>query len=161
MDVTDSRLAEETLQNSYAALRQAERLAKIGSWTLDLKTSSFASSDMLNKVNGLGPDDPPLTPDRLRDLLPPEGYEKVRSGIERCIADGTPYEVETEHRRINGTSYFAHIRGQANLDASGKTISVTGTVQDITERRQAARTGERCSRSRRTRQERFSGHDEP
>jgi two-component system sensor histidine kinase/response regulator len=138
MDVTESRLAEETLQNSYEALRQAEKLAKVGSWTLDLKTSRFASSGMLNEMNGLGPDDPPLTPDGLRDLLPPEGYEKVRSGIERCIADGTPYDVETEHRRIDGTSYFAHIRGQANLDASGKTISVTGTVQDITEARQAA-----------------------
>jgi PAS domain S-box-containing protein len=138
MDVTESRLAEETLQNSYEALRQAEKLAKVGSWTLDLKTSSFSSSDMLNEMNGLGPDDPPLTPDRLRDLLPPEGYEKVRCGIERCMADGTPYYVETEHRRIDGTSYFARIRGQANLDASGKTISVTGTVQDITEERRAA-----------------------
>jgi PAS domain S-box-containing protein len=138
MDVTESRLAEETLQNSYEALRQAEKLARIGSWTLDLKTSSFASSDMLNEMNGLGPGDPPLTSDRLRDLLPPKGFEKVRSGIERCIADGTPYDVETEHLRIDGTSYFARIRGQANLDASGKTISVTGTVQDITEERQAA-----------------------
>jgi two-component system, sensor histidine kinase and response regulator len=138
MDITESRQAEETLKNSYEALRQAEKLAKVGSWTLDLKTSRFTSSGMLNEMNGLGPDDPPLTPDRLRDLLPPEGFEKVRNGIERCIADGTPYEVETEHRRIDGTSYFAHIRGQANLDASGKTISVTGTVQDITEVRQAA-----------------------
>jgi PAS domain S-box-containing protein len=137
MDVTESRLAEETLQRSYEALRQAEKLAKIGSWTLDLKTSRFVSSDMLNEMIGLGPGDPPLTPDRLRDLLPPEGYERVRSGIERCIATGIPYDVETEHRRTDGTSYFSHIRGKANRDASGKTVSVTGTVQDISEREEA------------------------
>ena len=136
-DTTDRRIAEETLKSSYEALLQAERLARIGSWMLDLSTSRLVCSDMLNEMNGLGPDDPPLTPDRLRDLLPPEGYEKVRSGIERCIASGLPYEVETAHGRTDGTTYFAHIRGKANQDASGKTISVTGTVQDISEREEA------------------------
>jgi len=138
MDVTESRLAEETLQNSYEALRQAEKLAKVGNWTLDLKTSRLTTSDMLNEMNGVGPDDPPLTVDRLRNLLPPESLEKMHSGFERCAADGTPFDVETEHWRIDGTSYFARLRGRANLDASGKVISVSGTLQDITEERQAA-----------------------
>ena len=137
MEVTERRLAEEKLQSSYEALRQAERLAKIGSWTLDLKTSRLVSSDMLDEMNGVGPDDPPVTLEDLRDLLSPEGYEKVRSGLERCIATGVPYDVETERWRRDGTSYFAHIRGKANQDASGKTVSVTGTVQDISEREEA------------------------
>jgi two-component system, sensor histidine kinase and response regulator len=138
MDVTESRLAEETLKNSYEALRQAEKLAKVGNWKLDLKTSRLAISDMINEMNGVGPDDPPLTPERLSKLLPPEGLEKMLSGLERCVADGTPYDLETEHWRVDGTSYFARLRGRANLDASGKVISVSGTLQDITEERQAA-----------------------
>ncbi len=44
MDVTERRQAEETLQISYEALRQAEKLAKIGSWTLDLQTEKFVCS---------------------------------------------------------------------------------------------------------------------
>ena len=138
MDVTESRMAEETLKNSYEALRQAEKLAKVGNWTLDLKTSRLAISDMINEMNGVGPDDPPLTPERLSKLLPPEGLEKMLSGLERCVADGTPYDLETEHWRVDGTSYFARLRGRANLDASGKIVSVSGTLQDITEERQAA-----------------------
>jgi two-component system, sensor histidine kinase and response regulator len=138
MDVTESRMAEETLKNSYEALRQAEKLAKVGNWTLDLKTSRLAISDMINEMNGVGPDDPPLTPERLSKLLPPEGLEKMLSGLERCVADGTPYDLETEHWRVDGTSYFARLRGRANLDASGRIVSVSGTLQDITEERQAA-----------------------
>jgi two-component system sensor histidine kinase/response regulator len=138
MDVTESRMAEETLKNSYEALRQAEKLAKVGNWTLDLKTSRLAISDMINEMNGVGPDDPPLTPERLSKLLPPEGLEKMLSGLERCVADGTPYDLETEHWRVDGTSYFARLRGRANLDASGKIVSVSGTLQDITEERRAA-----------------------
>ena len=136
-DVTERRLAAETLQTSYDALLQAERLARIGSWTMDLKTGNIVSSDMLKQMHGLRPGDPPLNPEKLKELLPPEGYEKVRSGIARCIAEGTPYEVETPHKRVDGTTYFTHIRGKANRDASGKIVSLTGTVQDISEREEA------------------------
>jgi two-component system sensor histidine kinase/response regulator len=138
MDVTESRMAEETLKNSYEALRQAEKLAKVGNWTLDLKTSRLTSSDMLNEMNGVGPDDPPLTVEILGSLLPPENLERARSGFDRCARDGTPFDLETEHRRIDGTSYFARLRGRANLDASGQVVSVSGTLQDISEEREAA-----------------------
>jgi two-component system sensor histidine kinase/response regulator len=137
MDVTERRLAEDKLQQSYEALRQAEKLAKIGSWTLDLESSIFTSSDMLNEMNGLLPGDPPLTTDSLQKMFSPEDYEKVQAGVEQCIANGTPYEIEVEHLRRNGTSYTAHIRGQANRDASGRIFGLAGTVQDISEREEA------------------------
>jgi two-component system, sensor histidine kinase and response regulator len=136
-DVTERHQREEALQQSYEALRQAEQLAKIGSWTLELESMNFSSSDMLNEMNGLGREDPPLTLDSLQKLLPPESYKKIRAGIKRCVATGKPYDVEMEHLRIDGTKYAAHVMGQANRDKSGKIISLTGTVQDITEREEA------------------------
>jgi two-component system, sensor histidine kinase and response regulator len=136
-DITERYLAEEQLQQSYEALRQAEKLAKIGSWTLDLESQRFRSSDMLNEMNGLGPEDPPLSLDGLQKLIPPDSYRKIQAGIERCIATGTPYDVETEHFRTDGTSYAAQVRGQANQDKSGKIVSLTGTIQDISEREEA------------------------
>ena len=136
-DVTERHLAEEQLQQSYEALRQAEKLAKIGSWTLDLESQRFSSSDMLNEMNGVGPEDPPLSLDGLQKLIPPDSYRKIQAGIERCIATGTPYEIETEHFRADGTSYAAQVMGQANQDKSGKIVSLTGTIQDISEREEA------------------------
>jgi PAS domain S-box-containing protein len=133
-NVTERHLKEEELRQSYEALRQAERLAKIGSWTLDLESQRFSSSDMLNEMNGLGPEDPPHSLDGLKQMLSPESYQKIRYGIELCKATGTPYDVEVEHFRTDGTSYAAHVMGQANRDQSGKIVSLTGTVQDITER---------------------------
>jgi two-component system sensor histidine kinase/response regulator len=136
-DVTERHLREEELQQSYEALRQAEKLAKIGSWTLDLESLRFSSSDMLNEMNGLGPEDPFHSLDGLKQLMSPASYQKVRSGIELCKAAGTPYDVEIEHFRTDGTSYAAHVMGQANRDQSGKIVSLTGTIQDITEREEA------------------------
>ena len=136
-NVTERHLKEEELRQSYEALRQAERLAKIGSWTLDLESQRLSASDMLNEMNSLGPEDPPHSLDRLKQLLSPESYQKIRSGIELCKATGTPYDVEVEYFRTDGTSYAAHVMGQANRDQTGKIISLTGTIQDITEREEA------------------------
>ncbi len=135
--MTEHRRAEEKLQRSHDALLDAERLAKIGSWTLDLRTQRISTSRTLQEMHGRQPGEPPLTAEDLKDMLPPEGYEKVQQGIARCVATGIPYEVETEHLRRDGSTYFCHIRGQANRDESGKIVSLTGTVQDISERKEA------------------------
>ena len=136
-NVTERHLREDELQRSYEALRQAEKLAKIGSWTFDLETHRLSTSDMLSEMNRLGPEGMSHGFDGLEQLLSPETYHKVRSALELCRVTGTPYEDEMEHFRTDGTSYLAHVMAQANRDPSGKIVSITGTVQDITEREEA------------------------
>jgi two-component system sensor histidine kinase/response regulator len=136
-DVTESRLAEQKLQQSYESLRQAERLAKIGSWTLDPVTRQFSYSDMMWEMKGEDPNGPPITVADLQKMFSPEDYRKVRAGVTRCMETGEPYDIEVEHLRPDGSSFAAHVRGQANRDASGTITSLTGTIQDITEREEA------------------------
>jgi two-component system, sensor histidine kinase and response regulator len=137
MDVTESRLAERRLQQSYESLRQAERLAKIGSWTLDLATGQFSCSDMLYDMTGADPGGPALTPDDLQKMLAPDSYRKINAAIAKCAETGEPYNIRVDHLRPDRTSFAAHIRIQANRDASGQIASLTGTLQDITEREEA------------------------
>jgi PAS domain S-box-containing protein len=137
MDVTESRLAERRLQQSYESLRQAERLAKIGSWTLDLATGQFSCSDMLYEMSGADPSGPALTPDDLQKMLAPESYQKINTAIANCAETGEPYNIRVNHPRPDGSSFAAHIRVQANKDAAGEITSLTGTMQDITEREEA------------------------
>lgn len=137
MDVTQSRLTEEKLQRSLDSLRRAEKLAKIGSWTLDLASGEFSSSDTLYEMNGMDPNGPPLTLEDLRKLLAPESCLAVMEAITRCAETGEAYGIGATHMRPDGTSFAVHIRGQANRDPTGRITSLNGTVQDITESEEA------------------------
>src|SRR5690606_19111079 len=135
----EQRVQERTrqLRRSSEQLAQAERLARIGSWSLDLATGRFTSSKMLYEMNGADPAGPPLTIADLEHLMPPESHQRVSRAIAQCIQDGAPYALDVTHLRPDGSSFAAHIRGQANRDASGKIVSLNGTVQDVSEREEA------------------------
>ncbi len=134
-DVTARRAIEQALQQSYDSLRRAERLARIGSWTLDLEGGHFSCSDMMYEINGWDPSGPPLTRNDLARLVSPESVARMRAAVERCISQGTPYAVMVEHLVPGGEGHFpAEVRGQAMRDASGRIIGLSGTVQDVTER---------------------------
>lgn len=127
----------QMFQQSYESLQRAEKLARIGSWTLDLASGNFRSSEMLYEMNGADPDGEPLTPDDLQRMLAPGDYLKVVSAIEHCIRTGEPYGIDVQHFRPEGGTFAAHIQGQAIRDEKGNIIALSGTVQDISEREEA------------------------
>ncbi|WP_348643599.1 PAS domain S-box protein [Rhizobium lusitanum] len=137
VDITENYLAEEKLQRSYQSLRQAERLARIGSWRLDLSTGQFSASEMLYEMNGADPDGLPLSPDDLKHMLTTDSYRRVAHAIETCARTGEAYDVDAEHFRPDGTVFAVHIRGQAERSADGPIIALSGTVQDVSEREEA------------------------
>jgi len=136
-DITESHLAAEKLQRSYQSLLEAERLARIGSWRLDLASRRFSCSDMLYELNGADPAGPPLTPADIPKLFTHEGQQLVSAAIARCASTGEPFELTVQHLRLDGAPFPAHLRGEASRDSSGTIVAVSGTVQDITEREEA------------------------
>ncbi|HEY4663480.1 MAG TPA: response regulator, partial [Comamonas sp.] len=132
-NVTDTRHAQEQMAHNYEMLRQAERIAKIGSWTLDLNTNTFTASEMLSAMNGLSPEDPPLTPQTLASMIPPEQHAVLSAAIAQCIEHGTPYTVDVEHKSPGGGTFPARIRGQAYRDANGHIVLLHGTLQDLSD----------------------------
>lgn len=136
-DITESHLAEERLQQSYDALRKAERLARVGSWELDLRTGQFTTSEMLYELNGADPNGPPLTVADLQRLVAPKSLGKLNEAIQNCLETGQPYALDVEHLRPDGTSFAAHIKGQVIQEENGKVVKLSGTVLDISEREEA------------------------
>ena len=133
-DITEIRKVQDLMAHNYEMLRQAEMVAKVGSWTLDLRTNEFTASDMLRTMNGLKPEDPPLTPDSLSGVMGPDDHALLFEAISKCIQDGTPYSLEVQHKRPDGNGYFpCRIRGQAYRDTEGRIVMLHGTLQDLTE----------------------------
>ena len=132
-DVTDMRLAEDKLQRSYASLQRAERLSRMGSWTLDLPTQAFSASEMLYEMNGADPNGSALTISDLQAMLRPQDYAAVAQAMAACAQDGRPYDIDVRHQLPGGGSFPARILGQALRGSDGAIVALSGTVQDLSE----------------------------
>jgi two-component system sensor histidine kinase/response regulator len=132
----DSQSAERAASENNRVLREAEKLARIGHWSLDLKTGKMSSSTMLSVMYGLGAVEVEVTVDQLRERLAPESFERVGAAIAQCIETGRPYRLEVVHLRTDGSTFSAYINGQATRDASGAIVRIDGTLQDISERKE-------------------------
>ncbi len=136
-DITSLRATEKELRTSNHFLRRAERLSRIGSWRLDLKTGEFWASEMMYEINGADPKGPQLTPDDLRRLMPPEDHARVAAAINLCAQTGQSYALDVTHTTPDRGSFPASILGQADRDAQGNIIGISGVVQDLSEREAA------------------------
>ncbi|MFG5775684.1 response regulator [Comamonas sp. J-3] len=133
-DITEVRRAAQELRMSYDSLRRAERQARIGSWTLELATGEFKASEMMYEMNGADPQGPLLTPADLQRMLRPDDHARVLAAIQRCAQTGQAYDLDVMHLSPQHGWFPASIRGQADRDAEGRIVSVSGTVQDLSER---------------------------
>jgi PAS domain S-box-containing protein len=119
-------------------LSEAQRLAQLGSWQWDSKADLVTWSDQLFRIAGRDPSSPAPRYKELRPLYTTESWERLQRAVEEALRTGTPYELDLEMVRPDGTTRWVCARGEAVRDAMGRITRLRGTVQDITERKQAA-----------------------
>ena len=125
------------LQESEATLKEAQRLAKIGYWNRDLVADRITWSDETWRIFGLRPQDRTLTQAELQSMIHPDDRERQRLALAETITTHRPYDLEFRIVRPDREVRFVHVRDAIVYDASHRPIRIFGSVQDITERRQA------------------------
>ncbi|MBE0615515.1 MAG: PAS domain S-box protein [Burkholderiales bacterium] len=137
-DIQRRKEAEAELQAREATLREAQHLAGIGSWTWDLRTDRHAWSEETYRIYGRDPSLPPAVYPEVQAYFTPESWARLAAAVETGMAQGKTYECDAEVMRPDGTRRWITARGEATRDADGAVVELHGTVQDITERKQAA-----------------------
>ena len=158
-DITERLRAEDERRRRDAAdlvgreveriaseLREAQRIARVGSWSLDLATCRNFWSEEMFAILGMDPAAGPQTLVALASLAAPPFVEQVRRALDRVLAGGEDMTCEGEIVRPDHSRRRVVLRLVTRRDASGKVLGARGTVQDITEQRQLE---EKLSRSQR------------
>ncbi|HSJ01245.1 MAG TPA: PAS domain-containing protein, partial [Verrucomicrobium sp.] len=138
-DVTETRETQRHLEALHDAHRRAEKLARVGSWTWHIAEDRFVWSETLYELNGWDPSASAPNFEGLRQVLTPESFERASAVVAKCLKDGLPYSVEFTGVRRDGTQFPATARGEVVRDVGGNIVSLAGTVQDDTGRRDQER----------------------
>nr|WP_255428123.1 PAS domain S-box protein [Ramlibacter cellulosilyticus] len=135
-DITERKHAQDALLEREAELREAQRLAGIGSWYWDPARDRTVASPELLRIFGMEPGDelPPFR-DQRGTLYVPEDWDRLNAAAQAAVAEGTSYSVDV--RALGkGRRLWVTARGAAVRDAEGRIVALRGTLQDINERKQ-------------------------
>lgn len=138
-----SALVEERKQAEEAVLRrekefiEAQRVAQVGSWQWDQETDKVAWSKELYRIAGCDPKLPPPTFKDQTRLYTAESWEHLQRAVGEALRTGTPYELDLQMIRSDGSTRWITDRGETLRDDTGRITRLRGTAQDITERKRA------------------------
>ena len=134
----DRARVAEALRSKEAELKEAQRVAQIGSWHWDAKTDVTVGSAELLRIYGLDPaaQSMPDFRDQRGHLYPIQEWERLNAAVQRTLETGVGYELDIAALR-GGTPIWITTRSEAVRDANGQVVALRGTVQDITERKRA------------------------
>lgn len=136
-NITEHKKVEETLEESATGLREAQRLANIGNWTWNLKTGELNLSDEMYSIIGMEKTAKVLDVSSHKKYYTPESWERFSKATENAMRTGKSYEIELDVLPANGKMRHTVARGEARYGPDGKVEQLSGTLQDITYRKQA------------------------
>jgi diguanylate cyclase (GGDEF)-like protein/PAS domain S-box-containing protein len=116
-------------------LNEAQRIAKIGSWTWDIVNDTHWWSDELYRMLRLNREVEARPYERFRALVNPQDHSRLDRAREQIFAGERVDPVEVRITFPDGTERIIETRGEATLDEHARSLIVHGTLQDITEKK--------------------------
>lgn len=131
-----SRQLEETMES----LDRAQRIAQMGNWDWQIAENRLFWSQGIYRLFGLDPAEFDASYEAFLARVHPEDQAAVDAAVQHAFKTRSPYAID--HRIVcpDGSIRVVHEQAEVLLDEQGRPARMIGTVQDITERRQAEQT---------------------
>ncbi len=136
-DISERKQQEHALRRSEAMLNKAQSIANIGSWEWRPQEGSLFWSQQVYRIFGRAPEAGPPDYNGFVQYVHPDDREGLEAAVRESIELRKSYSLEHRLMRSDGGVQYVHEQGEVSLDGHGEVDSLIGTVQDITERKQA------------------------
>lgn len=137
LDSTRQKAIEKELRERDSQLREAQRIAHIGSWELDLQDHSIRWSEETFRIFGHDPATFIPTKISFLDLVHPDDLERVKAADREICAGLGTREIEHRIMRADGSLAWVYLHAEIQKDQEGRPTTLLGICQDITERKLA------------------------
>lgn len=121
------------LKRDSALFNRVQALAHIGGWQWDAGRNRMYLSDEARRI--LGANDAPESLAQIQDNLVEPDRERLGKAIDDALAGDGGFDLELQGRREDGHVFWARFIGKPE-DGQPLAQQLTGTIQDITHRKQ-------------------------
>jgi PAS domain S-box-containing protein len=136
-DITERKHAEKAAGRMLQRLHQAQRIGQIGDWDWDIATQAITWSPQVFEILGCDPSvGPPRSYDEYAGLYDTENATLLRDSVTAAITSGEGQEHELRIVRADGQRVDIQGVVVPRKDQTGRVIGLSGTIQDITARKQ-------------------------
>jgi PAS domain S-box-containing protein len=138
------KAANDVIKDREFWLAESQRVANVGSYIFDVKTKSFTGSPMLGEIFGLGSGFD-LDMDGLVEMVRADERDRVRKYFRKVLTEKGSCDLEFRILRIDPSGKVPNdkeqrwvwFKGELMFDSAGDPVSMFGTIQDVTDRKQA------------------------
>jgi PAS domain S-box-containing protein len=131
-DITERKLAELELLKSQHALAEAQKVAQLGNWELDLQNNHLEWSDEIYEIFEIDKSRFAASYEAFLEVIHPEDRLMVNEAYTRSLEQHSYYEISHRLLMPDGRIKYVQERGQSYYGPDGKPLRSVGTVQDIT-----------------------------
>ena len=128
---------EEEVAQRTARLTEAQRIAHLGNWEWDIVSSALVWSDEVYRIFGLTPQQFGADYKAFLQAVHPEDRQFVDAQVRAALEQTHPYSIDHRIVRPDGSVRYVHEQAEVFCNEEGQPVKMLGTVQDITERKQA------------------------
>jgi putative nucleotidyltransferase with HDIG domain/PAS domain S-box-containing protein len=139
LDISDRKRAEDRLRESESRLAEAQRMAHLGHWELDLATWKLIWSDEVYRIFEVEPKAFAATYEAFLGAIHPDDCALVDQTYRASLQNRTPYQMDHRLLMKDGRVKYVLEKCETNFDDAGKPLRSMGTVQDVTTLKEAER----------------------
>ncbi len=136
-DITEIRKTEKALKESEQNLKNAQEIAKIGSWEYNPQTDKTTWSEnmykLFNRDISIGE---PKGKD-FTDYIHPNDIKRVTSAYKNVLSSLKPEKLDFRTKPKNGNIHWFDLIIDLKINTLEKFVSLAGTMMDITDRKHA------------------------
>lgn len=128
---------QHALQNKQAMLTRSEAVSHIGSWQWDLGSCQMTWSDEMFRIFQMEPKDAAPSFVAQDGLFLPSETRRLHDAVTAAVTHHAPFELELSGLRPDGSTRIYMTRGQVELGIDQQVLRLYGSLQDVTEAKQA------------------------
>ena len=132
----DLRKMEVALEEKNKRLNDAEKIANLGHWEMDIATGKCLWSDEFYRICGFAPQSFEPNTEKGFEIIHPDDRERASQAVQKAIETKEVYDIDKRIIRPDGSIRNIYSKGQIICDENGNPLKLVGTFQDITERKQ-------------------------